>query len=101
MMFIILTFLLTSLLASGQYYLTDDVAIWINETQETKEFDVSGRTFCTGLDIDIITHREHLERLIANWSSPFNVGDLALLSKHYRHRPSLEFVANVISTHWM
>lgn len=90
-----------SFAAAGQYYLTDDVAIWVTETPETAEYSVGGRTFCRGLNIEIITHREHLQRIITGWLDTHNTGDVALLSRHYRPKPSLEFVAEVIRMHWM
>lgn len=85
----------------GQYYLTDEVAIWITDTPETREFDVGWRTFRSGLNIEVITHREHLQRIIDGWLVTHNIGDVALLSRHYRPTPSLAFVADVIRMHWM
>lgn len=84
----------------GQYYLTDEVAIWVTETQETREFNVGLRTFRSDINIEIISHREHLQRIAAGWLETFNVGDVALLSRHYRPTPSLAFVADVIRMHW-
>lgn len=99
-LFIILL-LCVSLPAVGQYYLTDEVAIWVTETQETREFNVGLRTFRSDINIEIISHREHLQRIAAGWLETFNVGDVALLSRHYRPTPSLAFVADVIRMHWM
>lgn len=85
----------------GQYYLTDEVAIWITETPETREFNVGWQTFRSGLNIEVITHREHLQRIIDGWLVTHNIGDVALLSRHYRPQPSLAFVADAIRMHWM
>lgn len=85
----------------GQYYLTDEVAIWITETPETREFNVGWQTFRSGLNIEIISHREHLQRIAAGWWDTFNIGDVALLSRHYRQRPSLAFVADIMNIYWM
>lgn len=90
-----------SVASYGQYYLTDEVAIWVTETPEIKEYSVGGRTFCRGLNIEIITHQEHLQRIITGWLDTHNIGDVALLSRHYRPKPSLAFVADVIRMHWM
>lgn len=85
----------------GRYFLTDDVAIWITETEETKEFDVGWQTFYTGLNIEIITHQQHLRRIAVGWWDEYNVGDVALLSRHYRPKPSLAFVADIMNMYWM
>lgn len=90
-----------SFAAAGQYYLTDEVAIWVTEKSETTEFDVGWRTFRSGLNIEIISHREHLQRIAAGWWDTFNIGDVALLSRHYRQRPSLKFVADIMNMYWM
>lgn len=85
----------------GQYYMTDEVAIWITEKSETREFDVSWRTFRSGLNIEIISHREHLQRIAAGWWDTYNIGDVALLSRHYRPKLSLKFVADIMNMYWM
>lgn len=85
----------------GQYYMTDEVAIWITEKSETREFDVGWRTFRSGLNIEIISHREHLQRIAAGWWDTYNIGDVALLSRHYRPKPSLKFVADIMNMYWM
>lgn len=90
-----------SLTTYGQYYLTDDVAIWITDTPETIEFNVGWQTFRSGLNIEVITHREHLQRIIDGWLVTHNIGDVALLSRHYRQRPSLAFVADIMNIYWM
>ena len=90
-----------SFAAAGQYYLTDEVAIWVTDTDHTAEFNIGLRTYRHSLNIEIITHSEHLRRIAAGFGSTYNIGDIALLSRYYRPKPSLAYVAEAVRIHWL
>jgi len=86
-----------------RYDINNEIVVWVSPTDDSRAYEVGERHFYTGYKMEVLTQKAHLHRIIANWTTPYNIGDFALLSKHWNGtgQMPLSFIADMVRLYWM